>query len=649
MRLDWPPPMHLIASALISLLALALVNLSPESVREGASLLALGLVILIPGYLIVLYLFPTNRDLDSSKRIILCLIISALLAGLISLVLMQTPRGLQPASLATILALLAIFLDAISYIRSSTQPRKRGSASRPRRGRRSSGILSSIPGASILGRSRGKALLLALVAVLFVAAIAFAVSLNHASSGEGATSLEVFWPGAALNSQSAPLEIGRELEVIAKIINHEKSSTNYTLKLKLNNSTLFTKDLNLDLNETWRGRLGFALSGSPGLQRLDLQLFREGDFSTPYREEHLDVDLLEDASLNAPQNESQDADQNNTNSAGINTTENSSPVILEEKSKVTVLSAGGASSVSAPVSAASTQSTQSSQSSQSSQSAVQSQSTAQSATASSSAASSGSVSSISEPVVTKPVATKPVAKTVAAAENTTVAKNTTIAGQSAEMEAQNPGLQRNNSRSRTSSTNAASFFTASVSPEKSTPPVAPSSPKTSPSTSFFAQSETTPEPTTSPESSKSPESTKPLDSAPSIASTKQVSEENNLSDQSRVDSIEKPQENLIPNLPPKLAGLNANKTNPVLGSIVQWTANASDPDGDQIYYKFLADDEEVTDWSQSDSWIWNTAAATPGDHKITVLARDGKHKAPDSFDDSMNASIILLHPTSRRF
>ena len=125
MRLAWPPPGHLIASALISILALALANLSPESVKETGSLLALGLVILVPGYLIVLFRFPANRDLELSKRIILCLGLSALLAGLVSLVLMLTPRGLQPASLATILALLAIFLNAISYIRFSTQPRKR--------------------------------------------------------------------------------------------------------------------------------------------------------------------------------------------------------------------------------------------------------------------------------------------------------------------------------------------------------------------------------------------------------------------------------------------------------------------------------------------------------------------------------------------
>jgi len=104
LRLAWPPPMNLIASALISLLALALANLSPESVQETGSLLALGLVILVPGYLIVLLRFPAKRDIELSRRIILCLGLSSLLAGLVSLVLMLTPRGLQPASLATILS-----------------------------------------------------------------------------------------------------------------------------------------------------------------------------------------------------------------------------------------------------------------------------------------------------------------------------------------------------------------------------------------------------------------------------------------------------------------------------------------------------------------------------------------------------------------
>ncbi len=111
-------------------------------------------------------------------------------------------------------------------------------------------------------------------------------------------------------------------------------------------------------------------------------------------------------------------------------------------------------------------------------------------------------------------------------------------------------------------------------------------------TTFFAQPATYPESITSPESSKPPESTGSLDSSTPSGSTKNVSDKSNLSDQSRVDRIEKPQENLSPNLPPKLAGLNADKTNPVLGGIVQWTANATDPESDRIYYKFLEDGED---------------------------------------------------------
>jgi uncharacterized membrane protein len=617
---------HLIASALISLLALALANLSPESVQETGSLLALALVILVPGYLIVLFRFPANRDLELSRRIILCLGLSALLAGLVSLVLMLTPRGLQPASLATILSLLAIFLNAISYIRFSTQPRK-GLVSRSRRGNPLTKILSGIPGVRIRGRRRRTPFLpLALVAVLFVAAIAFAVSLNHGSSGEGTTSLEVFWPREALNSQSEPLKMGGELEAIARIINGEKSSTNYTLKLKLNNSTLFTKDLNLGYNETWQGRLGFTLGGSPGLQRLEMQLFREGDFSKPYREVNLGVNLIGDASSNLSQNESQNETQNIrqnnsgessnrtyvANSSEINAIENSSPVILEEKSKVTVLSAGGTSPSIASGSAAGTQSQSKSQSkseSQSTPSAVPGQGSGASSDTSTSTSNAGSTSE---------AVTKPESEALSATKDTTISGN-----QSADIGAQNSGLQLNNSTNE--STKLSSAPTLS-------------------NTTFFAQPATTPESITSPESSKPPESTGSLHSAPPAGSTKNVSDGNNRSDQSSTDRIERPQENLSPNLPPKLVELTADKTNPVLGGIVQWTANATDPESDRIYYKFLENGIVVNDWAPSNSWIWNTSTAAPGDHKITVLARDGKHSALDSFDDSMNASITITAP-----
>ena len=558
MRLAWPPPWHLIASALISLLALALANLSPESVQETSSLLALCLVILVPGYLIVLFLFPALIDIDLNKRIFLCLGFSAFLAGLVSLVLMLTPRGLQPASLATILSFLAIFLAAISYIRWSTLPRKRGFVSRSKRGLRPTKTRSSLAGTGFRGRR--KALLLALAAVCVVGAIAIALSMNLVSSSQGDTLLEVSWPEEALESQSTPLETGRELVTQARIINHEKSSTNYTLKLMLNNSALYVKNLNMGRNETWQGRLGIMLVGGPGQQRLDLLLYKEGDDSKPYREEHLEINLFENIppqrSQKDSQNESQNISQDNSGKSGnqtyaiksteINATVKKSPVIMEETSKVTVLSASGPSSSSSSSSAAGAQS---SQSSQSSQAAGQSQSTVQSAKESSIAPASTSSTSKTE---TKPKG-----------ETTSAGKNAATSGiQSAvEKEIRNQGLQRNNSTNEstkslalpapnkeknatpqdgsisstsafsnaTSSMKTASSPTAPVSSEKSTPPVGPSSPKTSSTTS--AEATPSAQSIASPESTMSPQSTISLNS----------------------------------NLPPKLEDLKADKTDPVAG------------------------------------------------------------------------------------
>jgi hypothetical protein len=77
------------------------------------------------------------------------------------------------------------------------------------------------------------------------------------------------------------------------------------------------------------------------------------------------------------------------------------------------------------------------------------------------------------------------------------------------------------------------------------------------------------------------------------------------------------------------------------GVVITWTAKATDPGGDKIYYRFLANDKEVTGWSPSNSWIWNTSAVNPGNYKIGVQARDGRHASEDSFDSSKNATFAL--------
>ncbi|HUI40088.1 MAG TPA: hypothetical protein VLY86_04115, partial [Methanothrix sp.] len=96
---------------------------------------------------------------------------------------------------------------------------------------------------------------------------------------------------------------------------------------------------------------------------------------------------------------------------------------------------------------------------------------------------------------------------------------------------------------------------------------------------------------------------------------------------------------------PILQDLRPDISSPqIAGASIRWTANATDPDGDEIFFKFLQNDRAVTDWSRSSSWEWNTSGASPGNYTIKVQARDGKHSEPDGFDSSLAVDFALLRP-----
>jgi uncharacterized membrane protein len=577
-------------------------------------------VILVPGYLTVLFLFPAFVDIDLYKRIFLCLGSSALLAGLVSLVLWLTPRGLHPASLATILSLLAIFLAAISYIRWSTLPRKRGfvSRSRSKKSLRPAKSRSRILGAGI--RDRRKALLLAFAAVCIVGAIALAVSMNLVSSSKGSTILEVSWPREALESQNVPLETGRELVVQARIINHEESSANYTLKLLLNNSSLDVRDLNVAQNETWQGRMGFMIVGGPGQQSLDLQLYREGDYSRPYREEHIEINITE----NIPQNYSGEPVQqtDTANSTMSDAAEKNPPAIMEEMSKVTVLSASGQGSISASSSVAGAQSPQSSQA------VAQSQTTAKSA--------KESITASSIPASSIPASTSSSGTAFANPESETTSREiiaATPATQSAvEKASPNPGAWRNNSTIESTepfSLPAPKIEKNATTPERSIPPE-----------SSLPEAISSAQAITPPESRESNQSTTSLNSnmPPELEDLK--ADEDSID-----DSMNATITILAPNQPPVIKSLQPDKPSPQeKGAIVLWKALATDPDNDRIFYKFLLNGREAKKWSRSNSWSWPTENLPAGDYQITVLARDGNHAPDGSFDSSANTSFSLKNP-----
>ena len=647
-------PWYLIASILISLSAIALANLFAPPLKEAGSYLALALVILIPGYLAVISLFPAAGDLDLNRRFLLSLGASLLLAGLISLILYLTPRGLQAASLATILSFLVLFLAALSYLRWSALPRnkrfvigaKRSYRSRRTSGRTSSGFVSS----------RGP-LLIALAAVLVLAGLALAFyhyqpGMNFLSSPKGYTDLEVTWPKSELGDSSegqyTTLTAGRDLEAQARIDNHEGIPVNYSLRLAFDNSTIFVKGLRLADNETWESMLGFVLEGQPGQQRLDLLLFKEGDSTAPYKSEHLLVDLVDD------QSEDQDEMENSTNESMASS--DGLPVSFEEKTKVTVLSAGGGGGSGSQVSA----------------SAASSSSSAKSKPQS--AATETEKKNATETTEYPPPA-KAAVETGAVTEPSDASKSEIKALPKASIIfEESPYPEEAESLSSSNSTNQAAS-NLSVLPENASgpenvstinhPPVLQSlqssmpSPQTKGTAIIWRAEAIDPdgdrilyrfllngeEMKNWSRSGSWSFLTHYLPAGEYIITVQAMDGLHSTSD-SFDSSLNATMVILEQNQPPILRELESDRKSPSpQGSLITWTASAADPDLDEISYRFLLDGQDMTGWMPSNSWVWNSSGVMAGDHKITVQIMDGSHASQNSFDCEMNRPYALKEST----
>jgi hypothetical protein len=98
-----------------------------------------------------------------------------------------------------------------------------------------------------------------------------------------------------------------------------------------------------------------------------------------------------------------------------------------------------------------------------------------------------------------------------------------------------------------------------------------------------------------------------------------------------------------PNRPPAIHGMTSDKASPQdAGMAINWTANADDPNGDLILYKFFLDGRPMTPWAEDRTWIWMPGQA--GHYRVEVQVRDAKHAGPDEQDDRRAESFTINEP-----
>jgi|GEM_PF-1383177 len=105
------------------------------------------------------------------------------------------------------------------------------------------------------------------------------------------------------------------------------------------------------------------------------------------------------------------------------------------------------------------------------------------------------------------------------------------------------------------------------------------------------------------------------------------------------------------NIKPYVTDLAPDKLSPqVAGTTINWIATAIDPDGDQIFYKFLLKGPSTNNqlvaktqgWIKEGTWDWVTTPGDIGLNLIEVRVRDGKHADEEGYDSRMIVSYQVI-------
>jgi len=106
------------------------------------------------------------------------------------------------------------------------------------------------------------------------------------------------------------------------------------------------------------------------------------------------------------------------------------------------------------------------------------------------------------------------------------------------------------------------------------------------------------------------------------------------------------------NQPPTCIALTPDKPEPqVYETVINWTACAYDPEGDELWYRFLLQGPRtngsimiVQDWSKSNEWVWKTNKSDIGNSNIYADVRDSHH-ADDSTTPDYDLYAVYLDYT----
>lgn len=317
-------PADLLAMAIMAL-AVLLLTLTPLSGLFLRVPIGLLMVLFVPGYVLIAALFPKKGDLDGIERVALSFGLSIAVVPLIGLGLNYTPWGIRLVPVVISISAFTLLMAAAAYWRRMSLPLEERFSLHLRQW--SNSLKEEIRAEGERGWV-DKALTIILILSIIASIAALVYVVVTPKEGEKFTEFYILGPGGKAYAYPTEVRAGDNSSLIVGVVNHEYRLTNYTMEIQLNNTPppidfllnesenkslenattglsalqddrtdliipIMRMNLSLPHNETWERPVTYVLDEPGDRQKLQFLLYKENNFTAPYRDLHLWVNVTD--------------------------------------------------------------------------------------------------------------------------------------------------------------------------------------------------------------------------------------------------------------------------------------------------------------------------------------------------------------------
>lgn len=251
----------------------------PENVYIR-TILAIPIVLFIPGYLLVTALFPMKDDLDIIGRIVLSFGLSIAIIPILGLLLNFT-FGIELVPVfITLCIYVIIFTSITAYRRKILSEEVQFSVQFHR-------IYCIINDWLKPKNSIDSILTIILIFMTVLSVGTVYYTITYPKIGETFTEFYITDPLVETSGYSTSLKLNSSTNWSVYVVNHEYAHIKYTLQVVLDKNILVSRQLTLDHNQKWEKNITMIPNKEGTNQKLEFLLFKDDNFTTPYRSLHL--------------------------------------------------------------------------------------------------------------------------------------------------------------------------------------------------------------------------------------------------------------------------------------------------------------------------------------------------------------------------